>query len=396
MRRAVAGVALFSALFFVLTRAFLRTWKPSPARGTHPVTFFRPLKPGEPALREKLTRFLAGTRPADRILLGTSSEPEYSAACAIRDEHPERDIVVVACQPGVFANPKINKLAQMEPFAGPERWIALDSDTLCDVATLEALRGEWTDSDALTAPYVFVGARSVPSRFDAAATALGLWPGVALLRRFGPPRAMFGACLGVTATALRTLGGWAAFGDELAEDNALGRRLAAAGFRIHLAGVAIPLDAGRMTWKDALLHQHRVQATYHRCDPKGALGLPLTHGIPLTLAAFAVRPRLWLLATHTILLLLRGASARELPGRPRLSLAEIWLVSLAEPLFWTAGFLNRSPHWKGWGNTKGTMGSKREGLRRTQSTEGATLGLRHQPDRGHQKILWILSENEAP
>lgn len=350
MRRAVAGVALFSAVFFVVTRLSLRAWRRAPAAypKEEPVTFFRPLKPGEPALREKLAHFLAGTRLGDRVLLGTTSEPEYSTACALRAEHPGKDIVVVACKAGVFANPKINKLAQMEPFAGEGRWIALDSDTLCDVATLDAIRAEWTDSDALTAPYAFIEARSTASRLDAAATALGLWPGVSLLRAFGPPRAMFGACLGVTATALRSLGGWAAFGDELAEDNALGHRLSAAGYRIHLANVAIPIDNEGMTWKDALLHQHRVFTTYHRCDPAGALGLPLTHGIAFTLAAFAVRPRLWLLATHAALVALRTASARELPGQPRLSLADIWLTSLAEPIFWAAGLVLRKPRWKGW------------------------------------------------
>lgn len=354
MGRALAGVALFSAAFFVATRACLRAWQRAPQASAppppEPLTFFRPLKPGEPSLAEKLTRFVIGTRPGDRILLGTTSEAEHAAACAIREGFPEKEIVVVPCEAGRLANPKINKLAQMEPFAGPERWLALDSDTLCDAEVLDALRADWAASGApvLTAPYVFVRAGSPASRLDAAATVLGLWPGVALLRATGRAGTMFGACLGVTAPVLRSLGGWAALGDEFAEDNALGRRLAAAGHRIHLAPTAVPVDAGSLTWREAIVHQHRVHATYHRCDPAGALGLPLTYGIPLTLAAFAAQPRLSLLAVHAALVALRAASARELPGQPRLSLADIWLTSLAEPVFWTAGLVLRKPHWKGW------------------------------------------------
>lgn len=348
MRKVLAGIFLFSAGFFLASRWALKNWRDETACGKAdmPITFFRPIKSGEADICSKLHVFLAGTRSGDQVIIGTSEE--FAPVDELQKNFPDLRIDHVVCKPGLHANPKINKLAQMERFAIHPRWLALDSDTLCDASVLEELRGEWPEEHALTAPYYFVQARTGFARLDGTATCLGLWPGVALLRAAGKNEAMFGACLGVPADSLRSLGGWAAWGDAFAEDNALGRAMVSRGVKIHLARTAVPIDAGGIGIVECLRHQHRLLATYHQCDPVGTLGLPLTHGIAFALFAFLLRGDRRALGAHLALWALRHCSTRDLPGGPRVRAIDTWLVSIFEPFFWLAGILPIAPHWAGW------------------------------------------------
>ena len=368
---AVAGIGIFSGAFYLATSFLLRRWLGgNPTVASHspvgekdklaltarlppncqdPVTFFRPIKTGEANLRKNLEVFLSAVDSGDQVLFSATAPDELQLCEDLAAGHPGLDIVCLRAVEKIHRNPKINKLAQMEALASRERWIVLDSDAMPDRAFLRAFRAEWQaiNSDAISAPYAFQPALTLPSRLDALGTSLALWPGVALLRSTGRVDFLTGACLGVKASALRELGGWKCLGDSLADDNELGRLISRAGGRVNIASAVLALEVPDLTWKEWILHQHRTFVTFRLCNPAGSLGIPLTHGAGLSflfLLLNPLSPGRWLL--HLSLLLLRAESAKPLPG-PSNKLRDIWLVSLLEPFFWLLSWLPLPVWWAG-------------------------------------------------
>ena len=258
-----------------------------------PVTLLRPLKSGVPALREKLETLAAAMRPGDQLVLGVDEGAEEMGVCAeLRAAFSGREICVVSCRAGEALNPKISKLVQMSPHARCDHWVLSDSEAMIDGVWLDAFRREWLASgaDALTAGYRFVNLATWPQRLDAAAALLALWPGLAMVRRFGRVNFTLGACTGFRRADVEMAGGWAAFGDFLAEDNRLGAVLAKAGRTIRLSVQVATLDSDPLTWRDYWRHQRRVAVTYHVCSPAGFVGMIFTSGLVASVLLIALAP----------------------------------------------------------------------------------------------------------
>ncbi|MCK9588469.1 MAG: hypothetical protein WC076_00475 [Terrimicrobiaceae bacterium] len=96
------------------------------------VTFFRPIKTGEAGLRKNLAIFLCALEPGDQVIFSATAPGELRLCEELAAEHPGPDILCLRAVEGIHRNPKINKLAQMEPMAAHEKWIVLDSDTIPD------------------------------------------------------------------------------------------------------------------------------------------------------------------------------------------------------------------------------------------------------------------------
>ncbi len=348
-------VCAFSAVFYGVTAFLLRRWlgRPRPADPAtfEPVTFFRPIKAGEPHLEADLRLFLAGIEPGDQVIFGTASAEEFSLCRRLIEEFRLPDADCIGCVPGLHENPKVDKLVQMEGRARHPRWIILDSDTCPDRAFLRAFRSEWAScgADAISAPYAFARDGGTASRLDAAGTTLSLWPGVSILRAAGRVDFLTGACMGVPGRFLQAGGGWKCLGSSLADDFELGRLVRAAGGTIGIASAAVTIRTGTITWLEWISHQHRAFATYRLCNPWGSLGIPLTHGVAVSLVLLLAHPASasrWLL--HGLLLVLRTGCLRACP---RSSAAQgpavTWFASLAEPLFWASSLLVPFVRWGG-------------------------------------------------
>lgn len=343
----------FSACYYILTAILLRHWLGQPRAacraGFGPATFFRPIKSGEPHLEGDLRQFLEGVVPGDQVLVGTGCDEDLLACRNLAAQFSALDIVVVPCQPDLHKNPKVNKLAQLEPHARHDDWIVLDSDTRPGREFLQAFRSEWESSgaDAACAPYVFADCPTRAARFDAIGTALSLWPGVSLLRAVGRAGFLTGACMGIKAPLLRARGGWRILGTSLADDHDLGRLVSRSGGRVHIAASCVSLRTGKMDLREWVFHQHRTFATYRLCNPWGSLGLPLTQGVAVSLLFVIGRPGSplrWLL--HGLLLFLRMACLSFLPsGGPRSRPADVWFVCLLEPLFWLSSWILPHVRW---------------------------------------------------
>jgi ceramide glucosyltransferase len=296
-------------------------------------------------------------RADDQLVLGVDAGSETAAVCeTVSAQFPSREIVIVACNPAAAVNPKISKLVQMTPHARYEHWILSDSEAVLDEEFLAAFCHEWAVSkaDALTAGYRFANLDTLPQQLDAAAVLLTLWPGLAMVRRFGNVRLTLGACTGFRRADLDAIGGFAAVGDELAEDNRLGVLLGNAGRTIRLSAHVITLASDALSLRDYWRHQRRVAVTYRISSPAGFTASIITHGLPLSLLAvlapypfapgiaaiffFAAWILRWLAARYT-------ARALNFPI-PRLALV-VLLASFVETACWVACWFSPRVWWSG-------------------------------------------------
>jgi ceramide glucosyltransferase len=341
------GCVLHCYAAFRLAR-FLRALPPT-APAPAPFTFWRALKSGVPDLVEKLESFARSTRPEDQLLIGVDAEsPDHALCLRWRAHHADRDIDIVACEPGRAKNPKISKFCQMRPHARHEHWLLIDSEALLIHETTEALRAEWLNSgaDAFTAGYRFSRMRSATSWLDTLPAALTLWPGLMMV-----PRLTFalGACVGVKGRDVDELGGWAVLGDHLAEDHQLGQRLTATGRAVALSHTVLDLESDPLTVRDYFRHQHRLAATYRAANPSGALGLPIFHVLPLSLVAAILHPPLATIAATcaTIRVVTGWIEARLLRMASLEAIFLIPFVLLFEGVFWLLAWLSLPVWWAG-------------------------------------------------
>ena len=320
---------------------------------TPPVTWFRPLKAGVPDLREKLERFLEAVRDGDQVIIGLDPDSPVRALCESFSAKFGERLEILDCLPGSAANPKISKLAQMARLARHELWIVVDSEVLMDRAFAEAFRNEWAISGAhvLTAGYRVAGTDTVPQRLDALSVLLTLWPGLEMVRMFGTIGFTLGACTALRRGDLTEVGGWSAFGDNLAEDHELGQRLTGTGRQVRLSHPVLTLDSDPMTWSQYWRHQVRVAATYRAATPAGAAGLIVTRGITAGFLLLLLHPGI----ESFILLLLAWGVRVALAMRMSRQISTLvpglaWMVPLAdmvETAAWVVGWFTNRVWWGG-------------------------------------------------
>jgi hypothetical protein len=158
-----------------------------------------------------------------------------------------------------------------------------------------------------------------------------------------------GACTAVKASDIRAIGGWAAVGDELAEDRHLGALLVQAGKKIRLSRHVLTLDSDPLDWSDYLRHQHRVAVTYRAATPGGALGLPILHTVALAALVPVLHPTWWHWAALIVVLRIAAAAvmSRLLQFHiPRLPFATL-IGAPVETLMWIAAWLSPCVWWTG-------------------------------------------------
>jgi len=354
----VLGVgALYDALACIALRRWLGEAPSQCPEPIEPITFFRPLKRGVPRLREKLEALVTSSLAGDQVLFGVDPDSEEETICEeVRRGFAERDIAVVRCTPGRAVNPKISKLVQMETKARHPAWLLSDSEVIFDPEFVDAFRREWQveGATALTAAYRFVNLVSGPQCCDGLAVLLSLWPGLAIVRRFGQVKFTLGACTLVQRAALDAVGGWQAFGDTLAEDHQLGAALGKAGGTIRLSRRFATLDGDAMSWRDYWRHQRRVAVTYRTANPVGFAGMVITQGIFWCAALWCVWSRQPLIFIALLFAgLVRSWRQRWMGKALKFEFPSYWLwlglviASAVEAVCWLLSWFSSRVWWSG-------------------------------------------------
>ena len=254
------------------------------------VTILKPLHGDEVGLHVNLTSFCCQAYPgAVQIVFGVQ-DPSDDAIGTVRRlmaEFSDRDLDLVIEPHERGPNPKIANLIGMQARIRHEVVVIADSDIavtpdyLCKVvAALQRPRVGLVTCLYRGAPDAGLWARLASMAID-----YHFLPNVLVGMKMGLARPCFGSTIALRAETLRSMGGFEAFVNHLADDNAMGERVRAMGMKVAIPPLLVAHACPKRSAADLLRHELRWARTVRAVRPAGYAGLALTYPLPFALVA---------------------------------------------------------------------------------------------------------------
>lgn len=226
------------------------------------VSVLKPLSALDDGLEENLASFAAIRGVSFEVVLSAASEddPAVPAARRVLARFPDAPFQLVVGEPrrSRLANPKVLRLLAAEREARGDILFISDSNVRVapdDVAETVALL-EDPAVGCVSNLFVGDGARSLGAVVESLHLLTFVLPGAALGEASGVP-CVVGKSMAISRRALEAVGGFSAFLDVLAEDQALGVAVRDAGFRVAVSPVVVRNVVVSRTLRAALERQAR-------------------------------------------------------------------------------------------------------------------------------------------
>ena len=296
----------------------------------------------------------------------TLDDPAVAEVERLRAAFPAVRIKLVDCPERLGTSGKVSNLVQMLPHAAYEYVVINDSDILVSERYLAGVMRYFGDARVgmVTAPYLGrtggrTGAdgreRTVWSKLEALGIATDFMPGVLTARKLeGGIRFGLGSTLAVSRVALAKAGGLEALVGYLADDYEMGKRMAAAGYRVELCGEVVETTVPGYALGGFWDHQMRWARSTRDSRRLGYVGLGVTYCVPWALATVvASGGALWSCSLLVFALLVRVAVALTVGVgilRDEQVLRDLWLLPVRDVfglLFWAWSFAGDTVVWRG-------------------------------------------------
>ncbi len=360
LRKAAFGVATiltvaacgYSAFATMRTLRFARRTRRASTRRPS-IAALKPLHGNEPRLAEHLHALCGQEYGAFTASFCVRSHDDTAlpVAQAVVAEWPGIAQVAIGDDPS-RRNPKIRTLSGCEREARGEVVVVADADIGVERDYLQSIAAGFDDPrvGAVTALYRGEPLGGVVAELGAMGIEEHFAPSVLVAGAIEPLRYCFGATMAVRHDILDEIGGFAAL-DQLADDHALGRLVAARGYRVVLADTIVTTTVAESSLRELWEHELRWARTTRSLRPLDYLGLCVTFPVSLaTLALFLARDRAPLVGVLAVAISLRYAlhvAARGALGVTRPS--RWWLVPFRD-LFgfavWTNGITGKTVRWR--------------------------------------------------
>ena len=243
-----------------------------PRRREHPpITVLKPLHGAEPLLEQALASFCAQDYPAFQIVFGAqdAADPALAVVARLRARFPRCDIAVAVEAARHGANAKVGNLINMLPSARYGILVIADSDLhvqpdyLTRIADTLAVRG----TGLATTLYAGLPADNrLVQQLGATQITHGFLPGVLLARATGRQDCL-GATMALSRETLAEIGGFHALVAHLADDQVLGRQVAALGLAVRLAPTVPATTVPEKRLGDLWRHELRWARTIRALEP---------------------------------------------------------------------------------------------------------------------------------
>ena len=265
------GAALFGA--DRLLRSRQEIWMPNGA--LPPVVMIKPVRGLDHGARDNYLSFIHQDYPSFRILF-TVDSPDDPAASLIRDlerEYPDKvELVVVSERTG--QNRKMNKVAAVarEILSSSPYILVNDSDIRVPPSYLrEIMRPMLADPKvgAVTCMQRGIPEGGFPSRLAALMLNSEAIPQGLVAYALLPLTYLYGPTMLFSAEALRSIGGFDAMKDYLADDYHLGRLIHEKGYRIVLSHLMVDARIRDESLSGVIAHEVRWARTYSSLRPLG-------------------------------------------------------------------------------------------------------------------------------
>lgn len=306
------ALALAGAAYAVMAAWFARRFaahEEVPTANFPAVSILKPLHGDEPALEENLESFLVQDYPAPcQYVFGVQSPDDAAVAVVERllKRYPAADAVLVVDKARHGTNPKISNLMNMRGAIRHDVIVLSDSDIAVEPGYLRRIAAALAPErvGAVTCVYTGWAAAGLVSRLSAMGVSYHFLPNVMAGLGLKMTAPCFGSTIALKGKVLREIGGLAAFADQLADDNEIGRAVRAKGYEVAIPPFAVRHAATETTWNEWLSHELRWMRTIRTVDPAGHAGSLVTHAIPLALLGLFLTgwgPWAWAALATTIL-----------------------------------------------------------------------------------------------
>jgi ceramide glucosyltransferase len=252
------------------------------------IALLKPLHGAEPNLYGNLASFCNQDYPgAVQILFGVgdSNDSAVSVVRRLIDDYPDRDIelVVNATTPGM--NPKVASLIGLQRHVRHDVVIVSDSDIVVrpdylgrTIAALDA-----PQVGLVTCLYRGLPERGVWAELASMAIDYHFVPNVLVGLALGLARPCFGSTIALRRETLEKVGGFHAFRDQLADDNAIGEAVRGIGQKVAIPPWTVDHRCAEQSASELLRHELRWARTLRAVNPVGFAGLMVTYPLPFAL-----------------------------------------------------------------------------------------------------------------
>lgn len=350
---AAAGIA-YTAFAISRMRTFRSTETEKTNGFTPPVTVFKPLHGDEPYLYENLRSFCVQEYPEYQIIFGASvpNDPALNVARELQREFPQLDIDIVSGNGTAVRNPKVGNLIAMRERARHGIFVIADSDMRVGPDYLREIGAPFADDTvgAVTCIYGGTSDASMASQLGAMHVNDDFSPSVLVATALEPLSYCFGATMAVRRNLLNDAGGFAALGDKLGDDYALGNLVVESGYRVELSRYIVHTTIADDDVASLWLHELRWARTILAQRPIGYAGSIVTYPLAFALAFAALARSPLALATLAVAATLRTLLHFE--GRKTFAphvRATPWLIPLRDAIsaaIWVTAFLGKRVRWR--------------------------------------------------
>lgn len=364
--RHVRAVILFApclaVAYYLVAAACARRFfaRPNPPLSDYapPVSILKPVRGLDREAYENFASFCRLDYPEYEILFGVAgdSDPAIPLIRKLMADFPHVPIRLLTGMSQRGPNEKASILAHLVREARHDLLVISDSDTRVAPDCLRAVAGRFRDPLIGAASCLYRGERdrTLGDALEAANVSSEFFAGVFVAQHFGGGGFALGATMAARREALEEIGGFESLADFLLDDYELGRRIAAAGYRVELLPVTVAMVLPAQSLRGYWQRQIRWAVGVRHARPWGHLGLAVTHGLPLALAAMVVsrsmREAAFYLAAYVVARYSMAWSVGVSGLKDDILKRKLWLVPLCDALAfgaWCASLRYRRVTWRG-------------------------------------------------
>jgi ceramide glucosyltransferase len=252
------------------------------------ITILKPLRGAEPALHDRLASFCDQDYPGPvQILFGVqgADDPAVAVVDRLIAERPGRDLQLLVSTRLAGPNPKVATLIGLQGHIRHEVVVLSDSDVSVEcnylVRTVAALAQPGVG--LVTCLYRGAPVGGLWARLASMAIDYHFLPNVLVGLALGLARPCFGSTIAMRRETLEQIGGFDAFLEYLADDNAIGEAVRGIGMRVAIPRWVVAHGCPELSAAELWSHELRWARTLRAVSPSGYAGLVITHPLPFAL-----------------------------------------------------------------------------------------------------------------
>ncbi|MEO9135914.1 MAG: bacteriohopanetetrol glucosamine biosynthesis glycosyltransferase HpnI [Casimicrobiaceae bacterium] len=257
------------------------------------VTIMKPLHGAEAGLYDDLGSFCDQDYPGPvQLLLGVQDASDAAVAVVNRlvIAHPGRDLRLCVNNGPRGPNPKVANLLGMQEHIRHDVVVIADSDIVVGRDYLTRTVAALAQPGVGLVTYLYRGSvrGGTWARLSAMAIDYQFLPNVLVGLALGLARPCFGSTIALRRETLAAIGGFDAFLGHLADDQAMGEAVRAAGMSVAIPPLVVGHACSERDAGDLLRHELRWARTLRAASPVGYTGLFITHPLPFAILGAGV------------------------------------------------------------------------------------------------------------